>query len=132
MEGEAEIQARRAKTFDDLPIAKEFDEVYYQDKLPRSFESRLIRIYVRDKSKRDLAQHAFLQWYDNHRAYSGGCNNAAAALAATTMGMPAQSPVQLTQESIADSATDNLLASSSSNPMPFSRRGAPPDARKAL
>ena len=114
LEGDAERQARRAKSFDELPIAKECDEVYYQDKLPRKFESRLIRAYVRNKEKRELAQHAFLQWYDTRQAEPEGYGMATAPL-------PVQSPVALTQESVAGGQYDSTPSSRSMTPEPSRR-----------
>jgi HD superfamily phosphohydrolase len=61
---DGETMARRAKAFDNLPVATECEEVDYRYKIPKTFESRVLRVYVPDKERRDLASRVFFKWYN--------------------------------------------------------------------
>jgi hypothetical protein len=47
------------------------EEVFYRDTIPKSFESREIRVYVTQKEKRGLVNFVFSRWYDRHRNLAG-------------------------------------------------------------
>jgi len=53
-------------SFGDEQLARKVDEKDYGMHLSRQFSKRVIRVYTRDPTKRDLIAHAFEQYWESH------------------------------------------------------------------
>ena len=83
-----------------LPMAKRIDEEDVPEaKLPREYQKRCVRIYVRDPKKVDLASNVFRQWYEEVSAETSSTPDFAVMEDGGMEQCDNQDAIQLTQES---------------------------------